>query len=126
MPIEVSVDESAGMVLLRLTGAITFADFQRARADVQATPGWSAHYAHVLDFTQITALELSHDEVEKLASATPIFAPDALQVLVARSGSVHFGLSRMFEAYADGKRAVRVVATLEQAKAVVAEHRRTS
>ncbi len=123
--IEVQIDEASALVVVRWTGDVTFADFQRARADVTATPGWSADFAHVLDFTE-AALRLSTADVERLAAAKPIFAPGALQILVARAGSVHFGLSRMFEAYSDGKRRVHVVQSMEEAIARIAEERRSS
>ena len=125
MGIEVQIDEASALVVVRWTGDVTFADFQRARADVTATPGWSADFAHVLDFTHVTSLQLSTADIERLAAAKPIFAPGALQILVARAGSVHFGLSRMFEAYADGTRKVHVVRSMEEAIARIAEERRS-
>ena len=117
--VEISIDPTVGVVLLRWEGVVTIADLQRARGEVMATPGWSKTFAHILDFTNVSALELSQQDVETLANATPIFAPDALQILVAKAGSVQFGLSRMLCTYADGKRRVHVVSSLEEAMALV-------
>jgi len=119
VPIEVVIEETSETVVVRWTGTVTFGDFQRARSDVPAATGWSPHFAHVLDFTSVTALALSTNDIKSLAAAKPIFAPDALQILVARAGSVDYGISRMFEMYTEGKRRVHVVRSMEQAMALV-------
>ena len=120
MGVEVAIEEQDRIVLVRLHGTVTFADFQDARVTVTTSPGWSPSFAHVLDFTGITQLALSHHDVERLARAEPIFAPDAPQILVARAGSVTFGLARMFQSYSEGRRLVQVVDSMERALAVLA------
>ncbi|MGH7438711.1 MAG: hypothetical protein ACRENE_23740 [Polyangiaceae bacterium] len=115
VPITTSFDARAPAVIVTFTGTITFADFDAARKTVSSEPGWSPQCPHILDFTGVVALELSSEDIQKLAAAPPIFDPSALQILVARRGSVHFGLSRMFQTYADGKRKVHVVDSIERA-----------
>jgi hypothetical protein len=112
--IDVTVDEAASLVIVRWTGTIAFEDFQRARAKVTATVHWSADFTHVLDFTNVVALDLSTQDIQMLASAQPIFASGVMQILVV-GGPLEFGLSRMFQTYADGKRDVHVVRSLAHA-----------
>ena len=120
MPIRIQIDPTAKTATLSFTGSIGMVDFAQAREHIAREPGWSPQFAHILDFTEVTALELSTENIQKLAAATPVFDPTALQILVARPGSVHFGISRMFEIYADTRRNVHVVESIDQARALVA------
>lgn len=121
MAIEVVVEVEKRVVLLRLTRAVTRADFVAARATVMTAPGWKSTFAHILDFTEVETLELSNDDVRALATASPIFDASALQILVARQRSVHFGIARMFQIYAEGRRQVHVVDSMERARALLGE-----
>lgn len=120
MAIEVTVDVEARVVVLRLTQTVTRADFVAARSTVTSAQGWQPSFAHILDFTGIEKLELSHDDVQTLATAKPIFELSAPQILVARPRSVNFGLARMFQIYAEGRREVHVVDSMEDARALIA------
>ena len=121
MAIEVVVEVEQRVAVLRLTRVVTRADFVAARATVMTAPGWKSSFAHILDFTEVETLELSHDDVRALATATPIFDASAPQILVARPRSVHFGIARMFQIYAEGRREVHVVDSMARARAIVAE-----
>jgi len=118
--IEVIVEVEERVVVLRLTQTVTRGDFVAARSMVTSARGWQPSFAHVLDFTGVEKLELSHADVQTLATAKPIFDLSAPQILVARPRSVNFGLARMFQIYAEGRRDVHVVDSMEDARKLIA------
>lgn len=123
MGFEIVVETEARIVTLHFRGIVGRDDLQRARVETPAAAGWSASFAHVLDFTAVERLELSAEEIQQMAGAPPIFAPGAVEILVAPAGSLKFGLSRMFQIYADGRRHVEVVESLVQARELAARRR---
>ena len=56
----------------------------------------------VLDLTGVTELGLTTAEIRRFATAPPVCDKAAPQIVVARVGSLQFGLGRMFQAYAGG------------------------
>ena len=120
MPIATSIDLRARMIVLRFLGHITIDDFVRGRESIQNEPGWSPSFAHVFDLTTIASLDLPPSAIRALASKPPVFDRDALQVLVARPGSVEYGLARMFQTYTSERRNVHIVTSMDEARALVA------
>jgi len=81
-------------------------------------------FAHVLDLTAATNLDVPDEPLRNLASMRPLFDDDALQVVVAKPDSPVIGFVRTFQRFARGSgRNVQVVSSLEEANALVARAR---
>ena len=124
MPIATTIDVRARMVVLRFLGHITIDDFVQGREAIQNEPGWSPRFAHVFDFTTVASLDLPTSAIRALASKSPVFDRNALQVLVARPRSVEYGLARMFQSYTTDRRNVHIVSSMDEARALVTQHNR--
>lgn len=116
----VTIDPSLRAIFLQFVGVVSLETFLTGRETLQKEPGWSPHYAHVFDFTRVTDLALSAADIKALASAQPIFDKHSPQILVARHGSFEFGLARTFGVYAEQRRTVHVVTSMDAARTLLA------
>ena len=119
-PLVISMDEEAGVVVARLCGSITARDIERARAGIPKQRGWSPGLAQIFDFTHVGALALTTAEIR--AAARAMHKGATRVILVAKRGSVAYGLARMIQAWAAP--GVYVVESMGRARelAMVSEH----
>jgi hypothetical protein len=120
--VQVSIDRGARIVRSTFGGTLTIVDFLEGRARVEKHPDFSPSFAHVLDFTAVTAVDIESQTMRDLAAMPSIFERGAIQVVVAPSRSLVSHLAQMFQAIRTG-RDVRVVQTFDEATASLLSHR---
>lgn len=121
MPYIFDFDLTNDILRCRLDGRVTDAvlrDFFRAGSEqaVRTHPG-----AGVIDFSEVTSLEVSAQTIQQLAKATPEWRdPNLRRIVIAPSPEV-YGMMRMFEIHGEEKRPnLHVVRTEREAWAILA------
>ena len=115
MPLDYSIDTQRGLVLSKATGLFGVAEAMDHIKRLFADPDFRPTHNQLIDFRQITALDLSTDQIRELASAS-IFGPDSKRAFVV-STDLQFGLGRVFSAYRhiEGEEGIRVFREMKDA-----------
>ena len=115
MPLDYSIDTQRGLVLSKATGLFGVAEAMDHIKRLFADPDFRRTHNQLIDFRQITALDLSTDQIRELASAS-IFGPDSKRAFVV-STDLQFGLGRVFSAYRhiEGEEGIRVFREMKDA-----------
>ena len=108
MPSDYAIDPAAGVVYINGSGVLTDADLLEQRVRLRSDPAFKPGYCLLVDFTHVTAVQLSAETVRFLAHER-ITAPGVRRAIVlpmaAESDSspqAHpYGLSRMFQLSAE-------------------------
>ena len=97
------------------SGVFTMADALAHQEKLLKDPDFDPSFSQILDFTQVTKVELGAEDVRKLAQ-TSVFSPNARRAILAKTDLV-FGLARMFEALRDaaGEKGIQVFRNLDDA-----------
>jgi hypothetical protein len=82
-------------------GTLTFEDICGHRTRLLQHAKFAADFRQIAMLSDVANMKLSSEEIETLARE-PVFAPRTRRALVA-APSLHFGLSKMFEAYSDAQ-----------------------
>ncbi|MGE5244367.1 MAG: hypothetical protein ACM3SQ_09085 [Betaproteobacteria bacterium] len=91
------IDPPHRLIYTRVAGPLRFADAVAHRIALAADPRFDRAFCHVLDLEGVASIELTTDEVVRLAAHSVLSAP-ARQAIVA-SADVVFGVARMYDAY---------------------------
>jgi hypothetical protein len=94
MPVTVEIDRAAKVIFSTFQGEINEVDFRSAVGAMSTQPGFDPTFSHIVDFSNVTAANVSAEFVRNLAQRPPIFSREARQVIVAPQDHV-FGLARM-------------------------------
>jgi hypothetical protein len=115
MPAFYKIDKEHRIVLSTAHGVLTRADVLAHQENLLKDPDFDPGYSQIFDFSQVTAFELSAEEIRGLAKRS-VFSPHSHRALIAPS-DLGFGLGRMFEMLREneGELGIRVFRTLEQA-----------
>lgn len=115
MPITVEIDRTARVIFSTFAGEITEADFRSAVEAMSTWPGFDPAFSHIIDFSNVTAANISSEFVRGLARRPSIFSREARQVIVAPQDYV-FGMARMAQMLREQQRPhVEVVRSLNAA-----------
>lgn len=97
------------------SGVLTLADLLAHQEKLLADPDFSADFSQLWDLTHVTKVELTTEELRRLA-ARSIFSSASRRAILATSDLV-FGLSRMFEIFREilGEKGIRVFRNLDDA-----------
>lgn len=97
------------------SGAFTLADAVSHMERLSKDPDFDPGFSQIADFTQVTRVELSSDEIRQLAQRG-IFSADSRRAFIAPNEAI-FGIGRMFETLRgfEGEKGIRIVRTLEEA-----------
>ena len=120
MTISVCVDRSASLLRSTFSGRLTLADFieARDRTITQALP--FATLRHLIDLRDVSHVDFDEGQLEELAQFPSVFAPGALQIVIAQEGTAVFGIVRMYQAAArQSGRNVHLVDDLAKAHALL-------
>ena len=112
MPTDYIINTEHKVVFSYGWGILAFADFKMHRARLLQDPNFNAAFAQVALVSDVADVVLSNEEIVGLASVA-LFAANSPRAIVATL-PLHFGLSRMFEAYAD-RQLIRVFRSLDEA-----------
>ena len=115
MPAFHKIDKQRRLVLSTASGVFTLADAVSHMDKLSADPDFHPGFSQISDFTHVTRIELSSDEILRLAQRT-IFSTHAGRVFIAPNETI-FGIGRMFEILRglEGEKGIRIFRTLEEA-----------
>jgi hypothetical protein len=117
--VEFVVEFEAGNKVLRATlgGVVTEQTLIELTAEVRRLLESQIPDVILVDLSDVTGFEISNEVVRFIARAPSALPEEIVRVIVAPQGHI-FGVTRMFQCYADGHRPnVHVVKSLEEAYA---------
>ncbi len=115
MPSSYEIDKQRRLVVTTAWGACTADDVLRFRKQLLNDPDFDPSFSQLADFTGITKIDVTPDEIRMLASVSP-FSPQSRRSLVAGDQTV-FGIARMFSILRSlrGEHHLRVFRSLSEA-----------
>ena len=96
MPAYFLIDTLNRVVFSRAFGILTYSECTAHMDHLSADPRFNPDFNQIFDFSEVTELSLSTDQLQQLAKRS-IFSAKSRRAYVV-SGDLHFGLSRMFSA----------------------------
>ena len=94
MPIVVQIDPAVKVIVSTFTGEINENDFRTAVAELPKRSGFDPTFSHIIDFSGVTAANISSEFVRNFARGPSAFSLNAAQIVVAPQNHI-FGLVRM-------------------------------
>ena len=115
MPAFYKIDKERRLVLSTASGVFTLADAVSHMDKLSKDPDFDSRFSQISDFTHVSRVELSGDEIRRLAQRT-IFSAHSRRALIAPNETV-FGIGRMFEILRglEGEKGIRIFYTLDEA-----------
>jgi hypothetical protein len=116
LSVQVTIDTREKVVLVTISGEIKDADLIEIPAVTKAQPGFDPSFSEIVDFSAVTGGKVSTFAVHTLAQRASIYNVTSKHVVIAPQAH-GFGLTRMYQAYAQETRPnMEVVHTLEEAR----------
>jgi hypothetical protein len=115
MPGFYKIDKELRLVLTSAFGVLTRDEILTSRQQLLEDPDFDPSYSQVQDYSGVTKIELTADDVRSLAQAS-VFSSQARRALVVKD-DLQFGLSRMFGTHREsaGEMGIRVFRNLHEA-----------
>ena len=115
MPIFYKIDKERRFVMSSVSGVMGIAEGLAHQQKIRNDPDFDPSYSQLMDFTHATRVDLTGEDVRRLAETT-IFSPDSRRAILVR-GDAEYGLARMFEILREtmGERGIRVFRDLDEA-----------
>jgi hypothetical protein len=115
MPAFYKIDKERRLVMSTASGVFSLADAVSHMERLSKDPDFDAAFSQIADFTQVTRIELSGDDIRRLAQRN-IFSAQSRRAFIAPDETI-FGIGRMFEILRglEGEKGIRIFRTLEQA-----------
>ena len=116
MPCELIVEVNLQAVHSRYYGNVTLEDVLQQRRQIAAHPDFDPEFALIIDFSDVTRIELSAADIQTVArSATPVNRLSRHLFVAPRPDM--YGLARMYQAFGeDVHPKVLIVGTFDEAK----------
>jgi len=113
------IDKERRLIMSTASGVITLPEVWAHQEKLAKDPDFDPSFAQVLDVTQVTKLELSSEDVRRVADSND-FSPNPRLAIVATSSLV-YGMARMFQMFREmkGKEKTRVFRDRDEALAWV-------
>ena len=118
MPVTYRIDPDAKLIRTRCMGEVTFTEVADHFRELERDPACGEDFDVVLDLSEVSSIPTPGQlravtiEIERLQPKIPFRA-----CAVVANTDVLFGMSRMFEAFAEERfRAIRVFRTVEEAE----------
>ena len=122
MPVSFRIDQEKQLIVSTFAGRFTPETILEARKALGENPAFDPRFAHILDLSRVTEIEISKSAVEQLSRDRSIFERSSLQVIVAPE-RLKFEFAQLFKNRSAQERpALQVTRSLEAALAVVALH----
>jgi len=115
MPQFYKIDKERRLVLSTASGVFSRADAAGHMERLLKDPDFDPSYSQIADFTQVTKIELSAQDVHELAQRS-VFSPQSRRALIVPN-DVAYGLGRMFGMLREnqGEMGIRIFRNLEEA-----------
>lgn len=99
MPASYEIDPQQRLVISRAWGVLSDDDLHEHYAALTADPAFDPSFRQLADMRDVTRVTTSSTAIEE-AAEIPAFTPGVRRAVVA-AADLHFGLARMFAAYAE-------------------------
>lgn len=121
MPAFYTIDKERGLVLSSGAGILTKEDILGHMNRLSTDPDFDPNFCQLLDFTNLTAVEIGPDDVREFAQRD-IFSSDSRRAFVVKD-DLHFGLARMFGIHRElrGEMGIRVFRNFDEAMDWISE-----
>jgi hypothetical protein len=115
MPTFYKIAKDRRLVLSTASGVFTLADALAHQDQILADPDFSPLYSQLYDFTHVTKIDLSADDICKLAERD-IFHPTSSRVILV-TNDLGQGLAQLFKILRDhaGEKRIRIFRNLDEA-----------
>ena len=115
MPAFYKIDKERRLDLSSASGVFTLADALSHMENLSKDPDFDPSFSQIADFTQVSRIELSSDEIQRLAQRG-IFSAHSRRAFITPN-EVTFGIGRMFETLRsfEGEKGIGIFRTLEEA-----------
>ncbi len=97
MPVAYTIDREKGRVISWGEGTISWDDIIAHMDSLTKDRDFRPTFSQLIDFTKVTKIELTHDQIYELAKRT-VFGRGSMRAFVA-GNPIQYGLSRMFQSY---------------------------
>jgi len=115
VPIRYTIDNKQKAVFTRLYGTLTLQECIDHHRRLEADPDFDSAYCELIDGGDVENIGLNSAGIFELSSSCP-FDPPARRAIYTTERSLHFGIARMFQALAGGKRGdIQVFRELDKA-----------
>jgi hypothetical protein len=115
MPVTVKIDTISKLVISKFVGETNESDINAMTTTVPSLPDFDPTFAHIIDFSAVTAFNISTSFLQALALRQPVFSVGAWQIIVAPQPNV-YGLSRMTQMLREPQLPnIAVVKTMQEA-----------
>jgi hypothetical protein len=113
MPAFYKIDKERRVVLSTASGVIALADALAHQDQILADANFDPRYSQLLDFTHVTKIELSTEDVRKLAERS-VFWPTSRRAILVSTDLGH-GLARLFKMLREnaGEKGIKVFRNLD-------------
>jgi hypothetical protein len=114
MPAFYKIDKERRLVLSTGSGVFSLADALSHQQRLSRDPDFDSSFSQIADFTYITRIDLSGDDIRQLAQ-TSIFAAHSRRAFIVPD-EVTFGLGRMYAILRgfEGEKGIPVFRTLDE------------
>jgi hypothetical protein len=115
MPAFYKIDKEHRVVLSTASGVLALADALAHQDQILADPDFDPRYSQLLDFTHVAKIELSTEDVRKLAERFVFWPTSSRAILV--NDDLGQGLARLFKMLREdaGENGIRVFRDLDDA-----------
>jgi hypothetical protein len=115
MPAFYKIDKERKLVMSTGSGVLTLTDALVHQERLLGDPDFSPDFSQLLDFTHVARVELSAEEIRRLAQTT-VFSANSRRAFVV-DNDLKFGLARMFAVFREtlGENGIRVFRNLDDA-----------
>lgn len=126
LSVEYTIDKSQKVVVVTFRGEIGDADLLNIGPTTKSHPSFDPSFSEIVDFSAVTGGNISTGALQVLARRPSIYNRASKHVVIAPQTHI-FGLSRMFQAYAEATRPNTVVVrTLDEARVCLGLQRITN
>jgi hypothetical protein len=123
--VEFKIDASQKVVIVTFAGEISDADLIEIGPVTKSHALFDPSFSEIVDFSAVTGGRVSTFAVQTLAQRTSIYNQASKHVVIAPQPHV-FGLTRMFQVYAEKTRPeMAVVHTMDEARKCLGLQRKT-
>jgi hypothetical protein len=115
MPAFYKIAMDRRLVLTSASGVLTLADVLAHQEQILADPDFNPQYSQLLDLTHVTKIDLSADDICKLAERSVFWPTSSRAILVNTDLGV--GLARLFKILREhaGEKGIRIFRNLDEA-----------
>lgn len=116
MSVEYTIDAGQRVVIVTFAGEVNDDDIGKIGPDTKSHAQFDPGFSQIVDFSKVTRFNVSTFAVEILARRESIYSSSAKHVVIAPQPHI-YGLTRMFQVYAEGTRPqMLVVQTMDEAR----------